>query len=199
MSAATDTNVNSLQSRLDGLRPDGKKKGKGRAVVQERMLTPESTPEPDLARNEADERRRKEAEQATSNTSHSGARAETPSPPTEQQEDVETRSKPDITEDDDAEDDSDDKPPSEEQVAAVKEVIGAKSNDHNRILSLEKEKSAYPDEKDFDADVLKSFIKRVTLVHPDYNKHDQSNDAYRRKFDSFPTLRIELILICPDV
>jgi hypothetical protein len=198
MSAATDTNVNSLQSRLDGLRPDGKKKGKGRAVVQERMLTPESTPEPDLARNEADERRRKEAEQATSNTSHSGARAETPSPPTEQQ-DVETRSKPDITEDDDAEDDSDDKPPTEEQVAAVNEVLGARPSDYGRILGLKKERFAYQRQEEFDADVLTSFIKRVTLVHPDYNKHDQSNSAYRRKFDSFPTLSIELILMCPDV
>ena len=90
MSAATDTNVDSLESRLNRLKSDGTEKGKGRAVVQERMLTPEPTPEPDLARNEADERRRKEAEQATSNTSHSGARAETLSPPTEQQEDVET-------------------------------------------------------------------------------------------------------------
>lgn len=199
MSAATDTNVNSLHSRFDGLRRDGTEKGRGQAVLQERMLTPEPTPEPDLARNEADERRRKEAEQATSNTSHGGARAETPSPPTEQPKDVETRSKPDVTEDDDAQDDSDDKPPTEEQVAAVKEVLEAKSNDHSRILSLKKERSAYQDQEEFDADVLKSFVKRVTLVHPDYNKHDQSNNAYRRKFDSLLNLRIELILICPDV
>ena len=199
MSAATDTNADSLSSRFDRLKQDETKKGRGQAVVRERMLTPESTPEPDLARNEADKNRREETEQATSNTSHSGARAETPSPPTEQHEDVETRSKPDINGDDDAQGDSDDKPPTEEQVAAVEEVLGARRNDHGGILGLKKERSAYQGQEEFDADVLTSFIKRVTLVHPDYNKHDKSNDAYRRKFDSFPTLRIELILICPDV
>jgi hypothetical protein len=167
--------------------------------MRERMFTPEPTPKPDLARNETDMRRREEAEQAISNTGHAGATAETPSPPTAQQKDVETRSKPDVTEDDNAQGDSADKPPTEEQVAAVQEVLRANSRDHNRILSLKKERSAYQDSGDFNADVLKSFIKRVTLVHPDYNKHDKSNDAYRRKFNSFPILSIKLILICPDV
>ena len=79
----------------------------------------------------------------------------------------------------------------------MEEVLGARRNDHGRILGLKKERFAYQHQAEFDADVLTSFIKCVTLVHPDYNKHDKSNDVYRRKFDSFPTLRIELILICP--
>jgi hypothetical protein len=181
MSAVTDTNVDS-QSRSNRSKRD-RKRGRGQAVEREGLPTPESTPGPDLARNEADERRR-EAEQATR---HGGARAETPLPPTERQEDVEARSKPDITENDNAQDDSDDEPPTEEQVAAVEEVLGARSNDYGRILGLKKERFAYQRQEEFDADVLTSFIKRVTLVHPDYNKHDQSNDAYQRKFDSFPT------------
>jgi hypothetical protein len=60
-----------------------------------------------------------------------------------QQEDVETRSKPDITEDDDAQSDSDDKLLTEEQVAAVEEVLGARRNNYSGILGLKKKRSAY--------------------------------------------------------
>jgi hypothetical protein len=120
MSATTDTNFNSLQATLKEL------KGTGQGVLRERQFTSESTPEPDLDPNVA------------SSINHGDVTAETPSPPTGQQEGVETRSKPDFIEDD-----SDDKPPTEEQVAAVKEVLEANSNNYIRILGLKKEKSAY--------------------------------------------------------
>jgi hypothetical protein len=144
MSAATDTNVDFLRSRLNETQPDGTKGVRGQAVVREPMLTPKPTPGPDLARNEADERRREEAEQAVNNARHGGARkaVEMPSPQTRQSEEMDNSSKSDFTEDSD-EDDSDDKPPTEEQTAAVKEVLGAKSNDYHRILGLKNERSAY--------------------------------------------------------
>ncbi len=120
-----------------------------------------------------------------------------------QPQELDIQSKKDITEeenDDNGQDDNNeiekDKPPTGEQIATVEEILKQKSKDHSGILELKKKESDCQDQAEFNAYVLKAFIKRSALVHPEHNKHEHAEKTHRCKQLSPLLKHIKLIWLC---
>ena len=138
------------------------------------LATPEGTPEPDLGKHVADQ-----AQQATEVAPPSTTKQAQP-------DELVTQSKPDSTEEHTDEEnesstDVEKKPATEEQTAMMEEILKRKPKDHRGILGLKKKQSDYPNQEEWHADVLKAFIERSALTHPDHIDHDKSDKANRSK------------------
>ncbi|KKY13238.1 hypothetical protein UCRPC4_g06983 [Phaeomoniella chlamydospora] len=128
---------------------DNRAQGQG-ARLEHGLNTPEPTPGPDQARNEADKRRR-EAELRGPGDGHS-----------------------EVDDDDESEDEVGE--PTQEQIAAVTRISKIKAEDFDKILGLENQ---YENEIEKKKAVLAAFRELGKLTHPVTNRHNKAGKAFK--------------------
>jgi hypothetical protein len=160
MSSATENVTDSLLSSLNGWKPNETKGGKGKAAAgRGGLFTPESTPDPDTARNEADKRRQEEVKQAERDDGREFAT---------------TKAQPPEVDEDEAQYDGS----AGEQDDMIKEVLKCGKDDHRKILRV---KESYDDAYKEESDIIDAVYERGMKVHPKYNKHKDAEKAFRSK------------------
>ena len=160
MSSATEDITDSLLSSLSGWKPNETRGGKGKAATgRGGLFTPEATPDPDTARNEADKRRQEETRQTEREDGREFAT---------------TRAQPPEEDEDEAENDGS----AGEQADIIKEVLKYGKDEYRKILRV---KESYDDAYKEESEILDAVWERGMKVHPKYNKHKDAKKAFRNK------------------
>ena len=144
------------------------------------LPTPESTPGPDIARLQADKARRgaevAKAPNATTKDSPSGT--DTAGVTVEEGKDSANPSQTAMSSEEPPDDasDEDQRTYTDEQKNAVNRVLKCEPNKYYRILEVKD-----PSSKE---DIKKAYKKLSLLLHPDKNKYEGSEEAFKRKYTS---------------
>jgi hypothetical protein len=140
---------------------DATKRGTGQATRGRRgLLTPDATPEPDVARNEADKARQTNASRGTE--VGGGEFATTKDQPP-----------------DPADDDGETERSTGEETRGVQEVPKSSDDEHRKVLGV---KESYDDPYEEEKAVLDALWDRGMENHPKFNKHKDAEKTFKSKF-----------------
>jgi hypothetical protein len=141
----------------NGSGPEEHEKGKGKAVRNGPTITPEATPEPEDARNKADERRGKEE----------GKSADSESDPTANgQHDNDTSDAPES---------------SAGEGDVIKYILKCGRDEHHKVLGISE---SYPNQYEEEKAIEQATWKRGTDTHPKYNKGKDAQKAFDSTYAS---------------
>lgn len=165
MSAATASNIDHYaEDANDKSMPKGPEKGQGGAVRNGLTITPEATPEPEVARNEAEDRRREEEEEQPTNSD---------SNPTANDQPLNDNDKGGTGDTSGGEGDM------------IQDILKCGKDEHRKVLGIsESYTNLYEEEKAIE----EATWKRGTDTHPKYNKGKDAQKAFDSTCASFSFL-----------